>query len=274
MAPLFADIAKDSKDLLSDDYGSKVTLKTKIPAGPAILTLETERLSKGGAVSLASKVSAKVTPSFLPKGFSIDKFQMKPDGSNALETSLTGVSPGLKLTFKGTDSSTGDLGVEYVKGKIAATAVLDVIELSKVSTSACFGCSSKSVGVSATYSMAGKECALTSYNLGGSYATGAIAVGATTGSKLSEVNVNTLYKVNSSLSVATASSHASDKPLGKFSIGCAYKAPVGLIKTKVDSAGLLSAACVKKVDNYTVTASGSVPSSDLSSFKWGLGISI
>jgi len=274
MAPLFADIAKSSKDLLSDDYGSKVTVKAKIPAGPATLTLETERVSKGGAVSLASKVSTKVAPSFLPKGFAIDKFQMKPDGSNALETSLKGVAPGLKLTFKGTDSSSGDLGMEYVKGKVAATAVLDVVELSKISTSACYGCASKTVGASATYSMAGKECALSSYSLGGAYSTGALTISATTASKLSEVNVNTLYKASPALTVATASSHSSDKALGKFEVGCAYRAPVGLIKTKVDSAGLVSGACVKKIDNYTVTASGSVSSSDLSTFKWGLGVSI
>jgi len=274
MAPLFADISKGPKDLLADDFGTKMTVKAKVPAGPAVLTLETERKSS----SLSSKVSVKLASStILPKGFSLDKFQMKPDGGNALETSLTGAAPGLKLTFKGNDGGAGDLGVEYKKGTLAASAVLDVVDLSKVSTSACFGVgASSNIGGCASYSMSGKECALSSYSLGGSYSSGALSVSAATGAKISDVNLYTLYKVKPALTVATSTSHSADKPFGKFEVGCSYGgfAKVGVAKAKVNCDGLVSGAIVKKVDNYTVTAGATVSSADLSTFKWGVGVSL
>jgi len=258
----FKDISKGPSDLLSDDYTSSVTLKCKKGAGPIAVTIETDRSSSG---ALSSKIGGKLSY----KGVSFDKIQFKADGGHVLETS-TVPYPDFKLSFKGNKGA--DLGVDYGKGNLALTSVLDVKDMSKFSTSGCVSLSSGIVlGGDASYSIS--KSSLSGYNLGASYSSGNMFGSITTASKVSQANLGLLYKVNNELSVATKTTHAADKPLGSFSVGCSYNAAFGIVKAKVADGGVISAAVVTDIaPKVTLTASGTMTGTDSSTFKYGLGI--
>jgi voltage-dependent anion channel protein 2 len=263
----FGDISKPSKDLLSDDYTSSITLKAKVKAGPIGITIETDRSAAG---ALSSKVGGK----FSYAGLNFDKIQAKPDGSHVLETSLVPL-PGCKLTFKANKGA--DLGVEYTAGTTKTTASLDVLNMSKFSKSFCIGVAPGiNVGGNLSYNISGDKAGLSSYNCGASYATGPLSASVTSASKFSQFNVGVLYKVNNELSLASMTTHSSGKALNLVAIGGAYTGgSVGTIKAKIGSDGIASACVITEVaPKVNLTASGSVNGADLSTFKYGIGITM
>ncbi|KAG7364598.1 Eukaryotic porin [Nitzschia inconspicua] len=265
MATKFADIAKAPKDLLNDDYTTKQTLKCKKNAGPVAVTIETER-GEGGALS--SKIGTK----FAYAKFNVDKAQATANGGHVLETSLN-VAPNMKLSFKAGKGA--DLGIDYTQGNFYATGVLDVIEMSKFSTSACISLPSGiKAGGDATYGLSGKT-GLTALNVGASYAHGPIFASATSSSKFSSVTLGLTYQVNPAITLASLTSHSSDKICDVNGIGGSYKADFGTIKAKYSAGGVVSAAFIKDIaPKVTLTASGSAAVSDFSTFKYGVGIAM
>merc|ERR1712232_965542 len=128
------------------------------------------------------------------------------------------------------------------------------------------------VGGSATYALSGKT-GVTAFNVGASYSKGPLFASVTSANKVSSFNVGLMYTVNPTLSLASSTTHSADKPFDTFAVGGLYKASVGDIKAKVDCGGTISAAIVKDVaPKVTLTASATAPASDLSSFKYGVGI--
>jgi voltage-dependent anion channel protein 2 len=250
---------------LTDDFTDKVSLKCKKGAGPVAVTIETEQ-GKGGALS--SKIGTK----FSYAKFNVDKGQVKGDGGRVLETSL-GVTPELKLTFKA--SKGADLGVDYVKGNFYATGVFDVVDMSKVSASACVGLPKGiKVGGDTSYGLKGKT-GFTGFNVGASLTHGPLFTSLTATSKLSQFNIGMLYKVNKDLSLASQTVHTSSKLCDFTAIGGAYKAPVGTIKAKMGSNGIISACLIREIaPKVTLTAAGTMSATDLSTFKPGLAISM
>ena len=255
----------DDADLLTEDYTTKMSLKCKKDAGPVAVTIETERCAKG---ALSSKVGTK----FAYSGLAFDKFQAAADGGHVLETSYK-AAPGVTLTFKGNKGA--DLGVDYTTGTLFATGVLDVKDMSKFSSTACLGLASGvTIGGDATYALSGKT-GITAMNLGASYATGPLFASVTTSSKFAQFNVGLLYKVNSDLTLASQTTHTSAKICDCLGVGAAYKAPIGLLKAKFASGGVLSASLIKDVaPKVTVTLSGSIVAPDMSDFKYGVGITM
>mmetsp|Transcript_26368 Transcript_26368/g.29599 ORF Transcript_26368/g.29599 Transcript_26368/m.29599 type:complete len:267 (+) Transcript_26368:59-859(+) len=266
MSYKFADIAKGPKDLLNDDYSTSQTLKCKKNAGPVAVTIETGR-GEGGA--LTSKVGTKFNYGKL----NIDKLQATANGGQVLETSLK-FAPNVKVSFK--SGKGADLGVDYTQGNFYGTAVLDVVEMSKFSTSACVSLPSGiKAGADATYGLSGKT-GVTGLNVGASYATGSLFGVVTSVNKLSSVNLGLLYRVNPQVTVATMSSHSGDNALNLTAVGGSYKADFGTVKAKYTAGGVVSASLIKDIaPKLTLTASGSASSSDpISTFKYGLGITM
>jgi len=265
----FSDISKPSKDLLGDDYTSNVTLKAKGKAGPIGVTIETDRSPAG---TLSSKIGGK----FSYAGLNFDKVQVKADGSNVLETSLVPCS-GCKVTFKANKGA--DLGVEYTAGSITTTGSLDVLNMSKLSTSAI--CVSVAPGINLggdlSYNISGEKAGLSSYNVGASYTSGPLFASVTSASKLSQFNIGVMYKVNSDLSLASSTTHSADKSCDVLAVGGTYTGlgSLGTIKAKVGSNGVTSACLVKEIaSKVNLTASGSVNGSDFSTFKYGFGVTM
>jgi voltage-dependent anion channel protein 2 len=266
MATKFFDIAKGPKDLLNDDYSTKQTLKCKKNAGPVAVTIETSR-GEGGA--LTSKIGTKFNYGKL----NIDKAQATADGGQVLETSLK-VAPNMKVSFK--SGKGADLGIDYYKGNLYATGVLDVVEMSKFSTSACVSLpSGVKAGADATYGLSGKT-GVNSLNIGASYATGSLFGAVTSVNKFSSVNLGLLYKVNSQVTVASMSSHSGDSAFSLTAVGGSYKAGFGTIKAKYTAGGVISASLVKDIaPKVSLTASGSASASDpAATFKYGIGVTM
>jgi voltage-dependent anion channel protein 2 len=247
---------------LNDDYTTKTSLKCKKSAGPVAVTIETER-GEGGALS--SKIGTK----FAYAKFNVDKAQATANGGRVLETSLK-VAPNVKLSFKANKGA--DLGVDYTKGNFFATGVLDVAEMSKFSTSACIGLPSGiQAGGDATYALAGKS-GLTGLNVGASYKTGPLFASVTSGSKFSQATLSLLYKVNDDISLASQTTHSSEKICEVGGVGGVYKSSFGTVKAKYGG-HLFSASLIREIaPKVSLTASGSVQVSDFSTFKYGLGI--
>eukprot|EP00429_Kryptoperidinium_foliaceum_P022297 CAMPEP_0176131202 /NCGR_PEP_ID=MMETSP0120_2-20121206/66413_1 /TAXON_ID=160619 /ORGANISM="Kryptoperidinium foliaceum, Strain CCMP 1326" /LENGTH=265 /DNA_ID=CAMNT_0017466559 /DNA_START=40 /DNA_END=837 /DNA_ORIENTATION=- len=263
MATKFDDIAKGPKDLLTDDYSTKITLKCKKNAGPVAVTIETER-GEGGALS--SKIGTK----FSYAKFNVDKAQATANGGRVLETSLN-VAPNVKLSFKANKGA--DLLVDYTSGNFYATGVLDVAEMSKFSTSACLGLPSGiTAGGNATYALSGKS-GLTGLNVGASYTSGPLFASLTSANKFSTVNLGLMYKVNEEISLASMTTHSGDKACDVGGVGGSYKASFGTVKAKYTGSGMISASLIKEIaPKVTLTASGTASLSDFSTFKYGLGI--
>lgn len=263
----FSDINKPAKSLINDDYTSKISLKCKGAAGPIGVTIDTDR-------SAAGTLSSKVATKFSYAGLSFDKLQHEADGSTVLETSLVPCA-GCKMTFKANKGA--DLGVEYTAGSVTTTGSLDVLNMSKLSTSTCIGVAPGiNVGGDLSYNISGDKAGLSSYNVGASYATGPLFASVTSSAKLSQFNVGLMYKVNSDLSLASATTHSSAKACDVTAIGASYTGlSVGTIKAKVGSNGVTSACLIKEVyPKVNLTASGSITGTDLSTFKYGLGVTM
>ena len=251
---------------MNDDYATKQTLKCKKSAGPVAVTIETSR-GEGGA--LTSKVGTKFNYGKL----NVDKAQATADGGQVLETSLK-VAPSVKVSFK--SGKGADLGVDYTKGNLYATGVLDVVEMSKFSTSACVSLPSGiKAGADATYGLSGKT-GVTSLNAGASYATGSLFGAVTSVNKFSSVNLGLMYTVNPQLTVASMSSHSGDSAFSLSAIGGSYKADFGTVKAKYTAGGVVSASLIKDIaPKVSLTASGSASTSDPSAtFKYGLGLTM
>lgn len=263
MPTQFKDINKGPSDLLGDDFTDKISLKCKKGAGPVSVTIETERGSGG---SLSSKIGTK----FAYSGLNFDKVQLKADGGHVIETSLK-PHQDVKVSFKGNKGA--DLCIDYSNGNLVATSVIDVKEMSKVSASACLGLGSGvTAGGDLAYALSGKS-GVTGFNLGGSYRTGPLFASVTTSSKFSQFNVGLLYKVNPDLTLASQTTHSSSQACDVVGVGASLAAPFGDLKAKFASNGVLSACLIKEIaPKVTMTASGSVVASDMSNFKYGLGI--
>jgi len=248
---------------LSDDYSSKVTLKCKKAAGPLAVTIETERGSGG---SLSSKIGTKFTYA----GLSFDKIQFKPDGSQVLETSMKPY-PGVSVAFKGGKGA--DLHVDYSTGMFVTNTIVDVKDMSKVSTSGTAAIApGVLVGGDVAYALSGKT-GVSGFNFGASYSSGPLFANVTSASRVTSFNLGLLYKVNPTLSLASTTTHSAAKPVDVVTVGGIYKASVGDVKAKFGSDGILSASLIKNVaPKVTLTCSGSAPISDLGSFKYGVGI--
>lgn len=268
MATKFADIAKGPKDILIEDYTSKITLKCKKDAGPVSVTIETEQGSSG---ALTSKIGTK----FNYAKFNVDKGQLTADGGKVLETSLS-LTPDVKVSFKA--SKGAELGIDYVKGSFYATGTADVLELSNVSASACFGMDKYGIkfGGEARYNIKGSTTGLTGMNVGASYATGPVFASVTTSSSFGAYNVGLVYKVNKDLSLASQTVHTSSKMCDVLAIGGTYKAAqIGTLKAKVGSNGVINACIMREIaPKVMLTASGSMSSNDISTFKPGFGITM
>lgn len=265
MATKYGDIGKGPKDLLNDDYTSSISLKCKKGAGPVSVTIDTSRDSAG---ALSSKVGTK----FSYASFNVDKAQMKADGARVFETSVK-VAPGVKVAFKADKGA--DLCVDYSQGNFYATGKLDVMDMSKISNTACLSheCGAK-IGGETVYALDGKS-GLTTFNLGLSYSKGPLLAAVASSSKFTQYNLGVLYKANDVLSIASQTTHSSSTPLDLVNIGGAYSAPFGTVKAKYSGNGMLSACLIRELaPKVKLTAAASVSASDFSKVKTGLGFEI
>jgi voltage-dependent anion channel protein 2 len=251
-------------DLLIDDHPLKLLLKVKKDAGAVNFAIESE-VGKDGSIS------SKVINKFSYAKFNVDKLTHAPNGTHALETSLK-LAPEIKLSFKAAGKG-ADLGVDYTKGNLYVTSVLDVVNMSAVNSSACIALKGGiKIGGDACVGLKGEG--LKGFTVGGSYASGPLFASLSTTNKLSSINVGLLYKVNNVCTIGSQTTHSSDKLCTVHGFGGSYLHPSGLYKFKMTSSGVVHSCFVKKIDGATISAGGSMTANDPSTFKPGITIAI
>ena len=102
------------------------------------------------------------------------------------------------------------------------------------------------VGGDVSYALSGKT-GVTAFNVAASYTKGPLVAAVTSANKVSSFSLGLMYDVNSTLTVASTSTHSADKPIDGVTVGGLYKANIGDIKAKYSGSGVVSAALVKTV---------------------------
>lgn len=265
--PLYKDLDKCTRDIFSDDFDTKCSLKVKseAPAGVALTT--TTDCPCGGPMT--SKVSAKWAH---PSGFSVDKLEMAGCDKVKLETSLTGLAPGLKLEFKGACSGAGNLGVIYKHAAATVAADLDIAGFSGGSASVLGGAQGILAGASANFAFGGKFD-VTDFSVGIGYKPSCcVYAGVVANKKASEFNSALHYKVNKALSVAALVDVVPKDSTHRFNLATTYACTdTTTVKVKVNNDGVINASVKTKLPKaLTVVGAAAFDTRNTSSFNAGV----
>ena len=185
-------------------------------------------------------------------GFSVDKLELD-DGKYVIETSLTGVAPGLKLEFKGThgalnkDKKPNDksnLSAIYKTDQATLTGGVDLATYETINFSGASSFSNISAGASATLALS--KLSLADYSLGVGYSVPKKLFVAVKTEKLSKFKFGLTYEAAKAITVGGTF----DFPEKVLTVGGLYKCnPDTTIKTKINSFGVLNASVKQALEN-------------------------
>jgi len=270
-SPVFADIDKSPSDLLNDDFDSKFTLKIK-SQGPFGVTVTTNTAYSTKDNKLSAKVSGKWAH---VNGFTLEKFEVSPDGKITTETSLSGAAPGLKLEFKGNDSDKGDLSFTYSIANATVAGEFDALTFSKASTSVAFGHGDITAGASADLKIAKASVDSASFALGVGYKGPQFFVGLTTLKNFTEHKGIFSWTASNRLTVLGLLNYTA-KGGAAPTLGAVYKcAPNTTVKAKAAlSSGLVNFSYKQSFEKkFAVVTSLEVPAS-FASYKLGVNATL
>jgi hypothetical protein len=231
------------------------------------LTTTTEYSS--AASVLPTKVNLKWNHE---SGFAVDKFEIASADKITLETSLTGVAPGLKLEFKGQDAATGTLGAIYKHKFATVSSEFDIAGFSTFKAAALGGSNGVSVGASADFNLADKfdvkdfSAAVAYSNNNNLFA------GVKANKKFTEFNTSLCYKVKPNLNVAALVDIVPKKSSHKFNVGVWYKCcPETTVKVKVDNDGWIRTSVKHELPKrLTLVGAAEVDVRNVSQFNFGV----
>lgn len=265
--PIFKDFDKSTKDIFDEDFDSKYSLKIKAPAPHGVVITTNTTFDKG----LSSKISGKYT--YKSSGFTLEKLEYNSKGNFTVETSLSGVAPGLKLEFKGNDDSKGDLSATYKSSAfpVTLTGEVDAISLKKASASVCGGHGAFSAGASVDLNIEKPSCE--KFNFGFGYAANKLFAGIRVNNNISDYSALFSYGVADKLSLAGSAEFKGASPT--FSVAGVYNCnPNTLVKIKASNAGVIDASVKQTIDkNFFVIGSASLPSG-LTDVQFGLNATL
>lgn len=266
--PVFKDYDKSSAELINDDFDQKYTLKIK-SGGPANTTITTNTTLKDG--SLIPKVSAKWSHA---SGFTLEKFEVSPDCKMTVETSLTGIAPGLKMEYKGNDTDKADLSVTYKVPQATVTADFDIHNFSSAKASVCSGVNDVTFGGNVNLKIAKASVDSASCGFGVGYTVPKVMfAGVRANNNLASYSALFNYTAQPNVTLGGQVDYA---PKATSAVlAAAYTCnPDTTIKVKATTGGVFYAsvkqACAKK---FTVVGSAEVPSS-FNTVKFGVNATL
>lgn len=270
--PLFKDFDKCVKDLFSDDFDTTNALKVKTSAPYGVTLTTTTDIHCGTCKSLGGKISTKWAHE---SGFAVDKFDLKSNGGVAIETSLSGVAPGLKFEFKGDDSNKADLGAVYKHELATVSAELDVAEFSSLKTSVLGGNNKFTAGASVGLCL-GDKFDFKTLDVAASYKLDKIFTAFSVTEKFSRYGLSLAYFGCPKWSVAAQASFA---PETSATAGCfigTYKCnPNTQVKAKMCTEGNVGISLKQTLDkNASAVAAVGFPISDISAVKYGVTLTL
>jgi hypothetical protein len=206
-------------------------------------------------------------------GFTLEKFESTVDAKFALETSLTGAAPGLKLEFKGNDAEKADLLFTYKHDLATVTGEFDISGFSAAKLSVSAGTGAVAVGGSADVKISKAAVESTTFNLGLGYTVPKIFAGLRAEKNFSNYAALVSYNVKDDLTVVAKVTHSA-KETGA-TVGAVHKCnPDTTLKAKVTSGGVFSASVKQAFDKkFTVTGSAEIPS-NLNNLKFGVNATL
>lgn len=205
-------------------------------------------------------------------GFAVDKLEIAGRDKVKLETSLTGLAPGLKLDFKGAAASSGNLGITYKHQMATVTTNLDIAGFSSLSTSVWGGAKGISAGAAVDCNLAGKFD-IKNFSAALAYQPNdAIFVGVGANKKFSEFNASLKYNVKPTISVAALVDVVPKSSSHKFNIGAEYGCnPNTTVKVKVNNDGVINASVKQKLPNkFNVVGAVEFDTRNTSSISFGI----
>lgn len=268
--PVFKDFDKSPADLINDDFDSKYTLKIK-SAGPSNTTITTNTsLNCAKDATIAQKISAKWSNA---AGFALEKFDYNSDGKIAVETSLTGVAPGVKFEFKGNDSDKSDLSLTYKAPQATVTADFDIYNFSSAKASVSSGHGPISAGASVDLKIAKSKIDTTTCGLGVGYTGADFFAGLRANKNFASYSCLFQYSAIKNVSLAGLVNYSSKETSAEAA--ASYQCcPTTTTKIKAASSGTLSASVKRTFDKkFTVVGSAEVPSS-FNTVKFGVNATL
>lgn len=199
--------------------------------------------------------------------FSLDKLEHK-NGEVTLETSIGDLMPGLNIELKGTKKSeklTGDLSATYKIPQLTFTSELDVVNLSSLKKSICFGSGPMTLGADGSFS----KGALSDFSLGVGYTIPKQAfLGIRADNKITDFSANFLYTVNKDVTVGGNVTY----PKTGFALGATYKCnPKTALKFKMSTNGNCAASAKQTIDSSTsICAAAAFDIKKPSEYKFGV----
>mmetsp|Transcript_38909 Transcript_38909/g.107168 ORF Transcript_38909/g.107168 Transcript_38909/m.107168 type:complete len:278 (+) Transcript_38909:44-877(+) len=272
---VFKDFDKAPADLINDDFDSKFTLKIKT-AGPSGTTITTnsQYVDKDNKQALMPKVSLKWPH---PSGFTLEKLELSPDCKMTVETSLSGVAPGLKVEFKGNDGEKADLSVTYTAPVATVTGDFDINNFSRAEASVSAGSGPVTGGASAKFTQTKDENGSklnVSLGLGVAHTVPGVCYAALRAKdNFSAYGLLWSYSHFPQTEIAGSIDYSSKGTSGCV-VGSYAVDPATTMKLKATSQGIFAASMKKNFEKkFSVVGSVEVPS-NLKSLKWGLNATL
>jgi len=270
--PVFKDIDKCVKDLFTDDFDCTSALKVKT-AGPfGVSVTTTTDVSCCGVKALGGKISTKWAHD---SGFAVEKFELKSNGGVAIETSLSGVAPGLKFDFKGDDSNKAELSTTYKHELATATAEVDVAEFRTVKASVLGGNNKFNAGAAVGVCL-GDKFDVSTLDVAATYKLDKFLTGFSVTEKLAKFGVTFGYfGCPKYSSVAQFTFVPESSTLRGFLIGTYKCNPNTQVKVKANCQGDIGVSLKQNLDkNASLVAAVGLNASDISAVKYGVTLTL
>lgn len=193
-----------------------------------------------------------------------------------LDTSLTGLMPGLKLEFKGAAASSGNLGVVY-KHQFATVATdLDIAGFSAANASVIGGANGIQAGVAAKFALGGKF-EVKDFSAALAYKpSDSLFAGLGANKKFTEFNVALKYNVKPQLTLAALVDVVPKQSSHKFNIGAEYSCNADTtVKLKVNNDGVINASVKQQLPkSLEVVGAAEFDTRDTSKINFGVSATL
>jgi hypothetical protein len=266
----FKDFDKCVTDLLDDDFDSKFSLKVK-SSGPANTTITTNTQLDCKTNKLVPKLTTKWVHA---SGFTLEKLEFSSDCKTTVETSLSNLTPGLKLEFKGNECDKADVSVTYALPIATMTGEFDINNFSSVKASVNGGQGPFTLGASADLKIAKSAVESTTFNVGAGYTIPKQAFfGFRANKNFADFSGLFSYILNKDTSLAAVVSHGT-KGVCATALASYRCNPDTVIKAKVNTCGVFSASVKQAFEKkFTVVGSAEIPS-DFNAVKFGINATL
>jgi len=245
----YKDFDKIVKDALNDDFESKYSLKVNSEAPKGISVTTTTECSAG-----SSAFPTKIALKYERDGFALDKLELTGFQKGTVETSFSKIpnAPGLKLTFKGVDTTAGTLGAVYKHQYATVAADLDVVNFTNVNASVLGGAKGLLVGGSASFAL-GNNFEVKDFGGGVGYVPKpGIFLGVRSASKCTEVKGAFQYQIQPGLTASAMIDYFPKAATHGATAGVSYKCCDHVItKVRVNDVGGVSLSVKRSIDKFS-----------------------